>query len=94
MLVCRIEPHGLAELVARGFVVADFEQRVRQIFADGRAVGRERDGFAESGDGLIVMFLPKRVIGLIERLICRDPNSARPPEASASSRIAVIRMTT
>src|ERR1035438_2714284 len=66
MLVRRIQTHGFRELVARAFVVADFEQHVGQILVDGRATGRKRNGLPESGDGLIVAFRAKRSIGLLQ----------------------------
>ena len=40
VLVRRIQAHGFPELVARTFVVADFQQRIGQILADGCAIGR------------------------------------------------------
>ena len=69
MLIRRIQPHGFGELVARVFVLAHFEQRVRQILMDGRAIGRQRNGLLESGNGLIVAFLPQGGVGLLQRSI-------------------------
>ena len=82
VLVARIQAHGFRELVARVFVFADLQQRVGQIFMNGRAIRREGDGLPESGDGLIVVFLAKRCVGLLQRPISRvgilgDPGSLR-----------------
>ena len=54
MLIGGIQPHGFAELIARGFVFSDLEKGVGEIFADGRAVRRKSDGLLKAGDGLIV----------------------------------------
>src|SRR5258708_2052462 len=70
MFVGRIEPHGFGKLIARSLVVADFQQGVSQIFSYRGAVRRQRDGLSKSGDGLVVILETKRVVGLLERLIC------------------------
>ena len=49
---------------------------------DGRAIGREGNGLPESGDGLIIVFLAKRCVGLLQRPVGRvgilgDPGSLR-----------------
>ncbi len=40
MFIGGIQPHGLAELIARGFVFSDLQQRVRQVLANGRPIRR------------------------------------------------------
>ena len=55
LIVAGIEAHGRGELVARGCVLADLEQRVGQVFTHGGAVRREGDGALEAGDGAVVV---------------------------------------
>jgi len=69
VVVARIEPHGLGKLVARGFVFADFEERVSQIFAHSRTVRRNFDGFLERGNGAVVVFGFQSCVSPFERSI-------------------------
>ena len=55
MLIRGIQAHGLTKLIARRFILSNFEQRVGEILMDGRAVRRQRDGLLEACDGLIVV---------------------------------------
>ena len=47
MKVRGFETHGFAELLASGFAVAGFQQRVGEILADVGAIRRERRGLFE-----------------------------------------------
>jgi hypothetical protein len=42
-----VETHGLAELLARGFGVAGFEEGIGEVFADVGAGGSEGGGVAK-----------------------------------------------
>ena len=69
VLIGRIQTHSFGELIASGFVLANLEQRVGQILANGGAIRGQRDALAKSGDGLIVIIIAKRLIGALQRLI-------------------------
>jgi hypothetical protein len=65
----RIDPHGFAELFARGLGVAGFEQRVGEILANIRPRRRNRDGFAKSGDRSIVIVDAQSIESFAKRLV-------------------------
>ena len=57
VLIGGIQAHGLPELIPRGFVLSNLEQRVGEILANGCAVRGQRDALVKARDGLIVVLI-------------------------------------
>ena len=70
MLIGWIQTHSFSELIARGIIFPDFQQRISQILSNRGTIWREHDGLLKSGDGPIVILQTKRIVGLLQRLIC------------------------
>src|SRR5579862_5875185 len=58
-----VEAHGLAELVAGGLGLADFEQGVGKVLTNGGSSRGSGDGLVEEGDSLVVILGAKKLIG-------------------------------
>src|ERR1700722_8010985 len=69
MIVARIESHGFGELVAGGFVLADFEQSIGQILTQSGTVGRDVYSGLKRGDRTVVILGADRLVSLFERCV-------------------------
>ena len=69
VLIGRIQTHGLAKLIPRGFVFSDLQQRVCQILVDRRPARHDRDRLLERHYRLVVILLAQRVVGALQSLI-------------------------
>ena len=66
-----VDPEPLLKLIARGIVLANLEQRVREVLADGRAVRHQRDRLLEAGNGLVVVLVAQPLISAFQGLVSR-----------------------
>jgi hypothetical protein len=69
VLVFRVEPHGLPELVARGLSLAGFQIGIGQVLADVRPSGGDVYRFEKQGNGAVVVFCAERLVGRRQGLI-------------------------
>ena len=69
VFVGRVEPHGLSELIAGGFVFPHFQQGVGKILVDGRTIRRRLNGLLKTSHGLVVILNAKGVVGFSKRRI-------------------------
>ena len=69
MKIRRFESEGFAELVARGFTVAGFEQRVGQVLMDVGPIRGKSRGLFEEGNGRVVIVRSQGIEGLCEGFV-------------------------